>query len=405
MGHDPEHSATMYIPPDVYERMRNAPRADDAPAPSVVTRPRYDGEESTLASQRDFRVPAPQAAVAAAAVDEPSMEVDPRELLDGSGAAAHPRLPVTANGTLLMEAMPYLVGQPEQTHVQRRYVPEPRLEPASPDSARVRRELDEMSMVFETHAISRRLATASDDEMAHYLDSLRASQGLPPQAGLGAPPPPPAHWQIAPAAVREDAAQARFDPIAQRFAPPAGFETEPTQAAQSAFAMPRAPAAHPAQYAPTAYAPQYVPQSQPPAYATHPQSQAPAYATHPQSQAPFAQHPQAPFAQHPQAATYGAPYAAPGAFAQPQGAPASPFALPPSQRRPELASPLPPSQMIPSAMLVPSSPKRNGSNAMLAVMFVVALVGVGAVTYVALRHGPQGAVTGPLSSLRIADAT
>ncbi|MEJ7734287.1 MAG: hypothetical protein WKG00_34470 [Polyangiaceae bacterium] len=399
MGHNPEHSATMYIPPDVYERMRNAPRADDAPAPSViarVTRPRYDGEEGTLASQRDFQGPAPQAAV-----DEPSMEVDPRELLDASVFAAHAGVPVTANGTLLMEAVPCLVGQREQTHVQRRYAAGPQPEAGNPDSARVRRELDEMSMVFETHAISRRLATASDDEMAHYLDSLRASQGLPPQTELGAPPPPPAHWQIAPAAVREDVAQARFDPIAQRFAPPAGFAGEPTQAPQSAFAIPRSPAAHPAQYAPTAYAPQpqapaYAPQSQ----ATYvPQSQPPAYPPHPQSQAPAAA-----FAQHAQAA-YGAPYAAPGAFAQQQGAPGSPFALPPSQLRPGLASPHPPSQMIPSAMLVPSpGPKRNASTAMLAVMFVVALVGVGAVTYVALRSGPHGAVTGPLSSLRVADA-
>jgi hypothetical protein len=334
------------------------------------------------------------------------MEVDPRELLDSSGAAAHARVPVTANGTLLMEAMPYLVGQPEQSHVQRRYAPEQRFEAANPDSARVRRELDEMSMVFETHAISRRLATASDDEMAHYLDSLRASQGLPPQADFGAPPPPPPpHWQIAPAA-RDDAAQACFDPIAQRFAPPAGFETEPTQAPQSAFAA-RAPSAHPAAYAPTAYAaqyqpPAYAPQSQAPAYA--PQSQAPAYA--PQSQAPaYAPHPQsyapAAYAQHAQAATY----AAPGSFGPSHGAPASPYALPPSQPRPGLASSPPPSQILPSAMLVPSRPKRSGGTAMLAVMFVVALVGVGAVTYVALRHGPQGAVTGPLSSLRLADAT
>lgn len=391
MGHDQEHSATMFIPPDVYERMRNGPR-DDAPAPSVVTRPRYDGEERTLASQRDPRIPAPQAAVAVAIVEEPSsMEVDPRELLD---PAVHPGVPVTPNGTLLMEAMPYLVGTPEQTQIKRR-VPAPHMvapasmrapEGMSPDSARVRRELDEMSMVFEPHALSRRLATASDDEMVRYLDSLRISQGLPPQDQLrqGAAGPAPLQWQQAPAPLREDASQARFDPIAQRFAPPPGLEPEPTHAPQSAFAP------------------------QPFAFGPAPELQAaPAMSPQPgYGHAASAQHPSAfppPAAQHP---SVFAPPAAqhPAVFAPPGGSPMqpSPFALPPSQRRLPLASTPPVSQMPP---FVPAPPKKGGGNAaMFAVMFLAALVGVGAATYVALRAGQQGAVTGPLTSERVADA-
>jgi hypothetical protein len=332
------------------------------------------------------------------------MEVDPRELLDSTGAAVHPRVPVTATGTLLMEAMPYLVDQPEQTHVQRRRAPELRTEAADPDSARVRRELDEMSMVLDAHAMSRRLATASDDEMARYLDSLRASQGLPPQAEVaaapwpqpaGAPPPAP-HWQVAPAPVRAHAAQAQFDPIAQRFTPPPGLEAEHTQPPQSAFAQGQAAVHQHAHYPP----PGMPAHGHAAAFAPHAHAQA----FGPQAHAPHAFSPPPAYAAHPQA-PYRASYAPSGPFAPPPGGPGSPFALPPSQRRPALASPAPPSQMPPSIAPVVSSPKRNGSTAMFALMFVVALVGVGAVTYVALRTGPQGAVTGPLTSLRVADAT
>lgn len=95
----------------------------------------------------------------------------------------------TANGTIMMQAMPMMrppaAPQPESLHE------------ATPDSIRVRRALDEMSMVVDLEQMQRRVATASDDEMARYVDALRRSEGImtssaasPPAEFVGGAPSP-----------------------------------------------------------------------------------------------------------------------------------------------------------------------------------------------------------------------
>jgi hypothetical protein len=228
-------------------------------------------------------------------------------------AAAPTEPKVTANGTMLMHAMPYLVGQ-----YQPAAPPAPPPPPSAPDaaagapeSARVRRALDEMSMVIDIQSMSRKLASASEDELARYVDVLRRSEGLP--------------------------------------------EAAPQLPVQ--------------QQAPT--------QGQPPyGYAPHAQYPQQSYAPAHQAAPPYGQSGAQPAAWAPPAAAWAPPgSAAPPPWVHPSQPPA-PAAAPPAQADKATNRPA----------------KRAGAaTAMFAVMFIVTLLGVGAVTYVALRGGDLAA--------------
>jgi hypothetical protein len=298
-----EDSATLFIPPELYERLMVTPRR---PASSA---------EHTLASARDL----PSAAAAQDTPGDGDAASYPAAVHSDArfAMAAAPTEPkVTANGTMLMHAMPYLVGQ-----FQPAAPPAPPPPPSAPDaaaaapeSARVRRALDEMSMVIDIQSMSRKLASASEDELARYVDVLRRSEGLPEAAAAGISAPQlPSQQQ---------------GPIQGQ--PPYG-------------------------YAPHAHYPQ---QSYAPA-----QQAAPAYG--PSGSQPAAWTPP------------------PAAWAPPPGSAAPPPWVHPSQ---PLAQPAP----LDTASSKPA--KRAGvATAMFAVMFIVTLLGVGAVTYVALRGGDLAA--------------